>query len=240
MKTIILAGGKATRLYPITLYVPKQLIMLNGYPMIHYVIKHCKSNGIKNMVLCISDTHKSDFVNALGDGKYMKTNIEYSVAPEHYGTAGRILHAKKLIGNDDDFIVYYGDMITNFNLKSMIKFHNSMSSDESHICTLAMSGSRKCDFGGGFEIKGTHKIIKFTEKPKVSEISNFKVNTGIGIFKRKILQYCQKKGDLNGDVLPRAIKNGKSVYCFTIKEPFYDIGTFAVIDTLLKEIRRQK
>jgi NDP-sugar pyrophosphorylase family protein len=237
MKALILAGGKGTRLYPITLYMPKQLIMINGYPVIYYIMAHCVKNGISEFIICTDSCQRKHFVNALWDISRFGVHIEYSIAPKTFGTAGRVLHAKKLIKNKDNFVVYYGDIITEFNLNSMIHFHETKVAQDNCIGTIAMTSNSPVAFGGGFmDSKG--KMNSFKEKPKISEISNFLINIGIGAYNSQIFKYCAPEADLAGDAIPLAIKNGESVYGFMVDEPFYDIGTFACIETVSKKLHK--
>jgi len=240
MKALIMAGGKATRLYPTTLFMPKQLVMINGYPVIYYIISHCKDNGINEFVLCISNNSlKRHFSHALGNGSFLGAKIQYSVAPQLTKTAGRMLRAKKFI-DDDNFIVYYGDIITNFNLSSMIKIHEKNVLHDKCICTLAMSDSASLEVGVGMHEKGTSRLICFKEKPKVSDISDFKVNVGIAVCNSRILNYCREDADLFSDIVPYLIERGERIYSYTIEEPFYDIGTFSSIEKVLKDTRRKQ
>jgi len=244
MKALIMAGGKATRLYPTTLFMPKQLVMINGYPVIYYIISHCKDNGINEFILCISDNpFRKHFFHALGNGSFLGVKIQYSMAPQLTKTAGRMLRAKKFIDGDDDddnFIVYYGDIITNFNLSPMIKSHKNNVLYDRCICTLAMSDSESLEVGVGMHEKDTSRIICFKEKPKFSDISDFKVNVGIAACNSRILNYCREDADLFSDIVPRLIEQGERIYGYTIEEPFYDIGTFSCIEKVLKDTRRKQ
>lgn len=235
MKALILAGGKGTRLYPITLYMPKQLIMINGYPVIYYIMDHCVKNGVSEFIICIDLAKKEHFFNALGDVSRFGLDVQYSIASERYNTAGRVLHAKKLIKNEDNFIVYYGDIITDFDLKTMIHFHEAMVAQDNCIATMGVTNNSQVSFGGGFMNNG--RIVSFREKPKISEISNFFISIGIGVYNSRIFKYCRPEADLAGNVIPSAIKNGENVYGFKIDEPFYDIGTFANIETVSRKWR---
>ena len=239
MKALIMAGGKATRLYPMTLFMPKQLIMINGYPVIYYVINHCKKNGVNDIVLCISRNMKRAFSNTLRGDTSKGVKIRYSVAPQSIKTAGRILHAKEFIDNEN-FIIYYGDIITDFNLRSMIEFHKNNVQHNKCICTLAMSGSVPVEVGVGVEDKDGLRIACFKEKPKISDISNFKVNVGITVCTPRILNYCTEDADFFGDVIPHMIDRGESVCCYTIDRPFYDIGTFSAIEKVSEVVQHWK
>jgi len=236
MKALILAGGKAARLYPITLYMPKQLMMINGRPVISYIINHCKQNDITEFVVCISDNPlKEHFHNALGDGSNLNVKIEYSIAPEYFGTAGRTLYAKELIGNGL-FLIYYGDIITTFDLESMIKFHIDVAQKYNSICTLAVSNLKTVEFGSALYDKHTAKLIAFKEKPKISEISDFRINCGIAVCSHKVIDYCSPKTDFFENTVPKMLKEGAFISCYEIKEPFYDIGSFSALDNVLKTL----
>lgn len=237
MKALILAGGKATRLYPITLYMPKQLIMINGHPVIYYIMDHCAKNGVSEFIICTDLAKKKHFFNALGNVSRLGLDIQYSTAPERYSTAGRVLRAKKLLGNEDNFVVYYGDIITGFDMKSMIGFHEVMVAQDTCIATMGVTNSSQVAFGGGF-MENNGRINSFMEKPKISEISNFVINIGIGVYNSRIFKYCRPEADLAGNVIPSAIKNGENVYGFNVDEPFYDVGTFASIETVSRNLHK--
>ena len=238
MKAIILAGGRATRLYPVTLYMPKQLMMINGYPAIYYIINHCKINGINNFVMCISDNGlKEHFYNALGNGSHLGTKLTFSVAPDYVGTAGRMLGASKFI-KDQDFVVYYGDIITTFDLKRMIQFHNKLRKQNNCICTIAISSSKLLEFGVCSQMDGTSKVLEFKERPHMSEISRFKVNCGIAVCNKRILDHCKKNEDLFRHTLPRMIKKREFIASYDIQNSFYDIGTYANIEHILSALKK--
>ena len=240
MKALILAGGKATRLYPMTLYMPKQLIMINGRPVISYIINHCRLAGITEFVICISDSPlKEHFYNALGDGANLGVKIEYSVVPESFGTAGRILYARELIGNNT-FLIYYGDIITTFDLKSMIDFHIEAAKKQGSRCTLAISSLKTVEFGSALYNKRTAKLIAFKEKPKISEISDFMINCGIAVCDHSVVDYCSRKADFFKNSVPKMLKDGVFVSCYDIKESFCDIGSFSAIGKVLKTFKNKQ
>jgi NDP-sugar pyrophosphorylase family protein len=238
MKVMVLAGGKATRLYPLTLHTPKQLLMLNGFPMIYYLLDHCKRNRIRDFIICVNPEHKTHFINALGSGSFLGVNISYSVSPEDFGTSGRILSAKNLLKGEDDFIVYYGDIICNLNLESMIKYHHERRRADNCVATQAITNSSFVSFGGCFK-DSNNRILSFREKPRISEISDFHVSIGIGVYDSRIFKYCKPKDDLARETIPHALEKGEHVYGFPVKVPFYDIGTFSSIQEASEVIRRR-
>jgi NDP-sugar pyrophosphorylase family protein len=240
LKALILAGGKATRLHPLTLHMPKQLIMIDGRPVIHYIIDHCKKNGIRDFILCTSESLKADFKNALGHGEALGVNIQYSIKPDWLGTAGRIVSARhQIVG--EDFLVYYGDIVTSFDLKPMIEFHKRLAEQKNCICTLAVSRDKVLEIGLVLsEEGGSHRITQFKEKPRVSEVSDFRVNAGIAACSSRIFSYCGLKDDLFHDVLPELISDDQLVSSYLIRGPFFDIGTFSSIEQIARKLRHRE
>lgn len=234
MEVIILAGGKGSRLYPLTIYMPKQLIMLNGYPLINYVLSHCKKNDINDIILCISDNHfKNHFFNALGRGENLGVSIKYSVGPESLGTAGRIRHAREMI-TGDSFLVYYGDIIANFSLKNMINTHEKLQQSKDCICTLAMSSSIPLAFGVAMVGEKDKGLRIYKEKPIISEVTNYKVNVGISVCSTRLIDHCSDDADLFDDVVTTLVQKGEYVHAYDIRDTFYDVGTLSSLEDVMK------
>lgn len=107
LPVVILAGGLATRMKPITEKMPKSLIEVNGKPFILHQLDYLKSQGIQNIVLCIG--HLGHMIESLiGDGKALGLNIQYSLDGDKLlGTGGAIKKALPLLSKD--FFVLYGD-----------------------------------------------------------------------------------------------------------------------------------
>lgn len=103
---VILAGGLATRLYPITLKIPKSLVSILGKPFIEYQLELAKANGITNVVLCVG--HLGEMLeDHLGDGSRWGLKIVYSYEKEKLDTGGAIRNALPYL--DDVFFTIYGD-----------------------------------------------------------------------------------------------------------------------------------
>ncbi len=239
MKAFILAGGKATRLYPMTLIMPKQLIMINGFPVIKYILDHCMKNDINEIVLCISDnSFVNQFQNAISTKLYPNLNIDFSIAPESFNTGGRLFAAKDFM-DEDDFVVYYGDIITDLNLRAMINFHK-MQSKKGCECTLATVGTKELECGVALQKEKISKIKIFKERPRISDISDFKINVGISVCNKNVIKYCQEKSDFYSDVIPELIKVGKTVYGYEVDKPFIDIGTLKAIEDANKSMKQNK
>ena len=219
MKAAILAGGAGTRLQPITAYVPKALLPIGSRYVIEYIIDYLKSNGIVEIVMLVSDNEVQLLQNHLADGQRFGVKLEYSVA-DRIGTAGALGAAGELLG--ERFVVYYGDVLTNMNLREMITFHAAKQA----ACTIAMSTAVPIEYGVG-RVAEDGRVTYFEEKPVLKE---YPINMGINIFEKDVLTYCGPKKDVATDVIPQLLRDGKRVYAYLSSKRHYDIGTFKSLE----------
>lgn len=110
MKGILLAGGKGSRLYPLTRVASKQLQAVYDKPMIYYPLTTLIAAGIKEICLIISSYDYNKFKNLLGDGSHLGINIQYVIQEKPKGIAHAILLAEKFLG-DSNFALILGDNI---------------------------------------------------------------------------------------------------------------------------------
>ena len=110
MKGILLAGGKGSRLYPLTRVASKQLQAVYDKPMIYYPLTTLIAAGIKEICLIISSYDYDKFKNLLGDGSHLGIYIQYVIQEKPKGIAHAILLAEEFIG-DSNFALILGDNI---------------------------------------------------------------------------------------------------------------------------------
>ena len=122
MKGIILAGGKGSRLYPLTLPTNKHLLPIYDQPMIYYPIKTMVDAGIKNILIVTGDVHAGQFVNVLKNGKDLGVNhLEYAYQEEgSRGIADAIKYSEDF-ADGEDIAVILGDNTTDANIKKSVK-----------------------------------------------------------------------------------------------------------------------
>jgi NDP-sugar pyrophosphorylase family protein len=229
LKAAILAGGAGTRLYPLTTYLPKTLIPIGSRFVIEYVIDYLKSHGVTEIVMLVSDNEFELVKNHLGDGSRFGVTIEYSVA-ERIGTAGALGAAADLVG--DSFVVYYGDVLTDMNLKAMISFHE----EKNALCTIAMSNAVPIDYGVA-RVAKDGRVEYFEEKPILKE---YPISMGIQVCEKEFLSYCKPNLDIAQDVIPRLLKEGKPVYAFLSSKRHYDIGTFKTLEEVRQLFQKEE
>ena len=222
MKAIILAGGRGKRLRPITDKIPKPLIPINGKPLIERTIKYLKKYGITEII--ISSGYKSDLIEKfLKNKKNFGCEIIFSNEKTPLGTGGAIKKALKHV-DEESFLVLNGDIVTNIDLKKILRKPNTIAANE-----------LKTKFGT-MEIK-KNKILKFNEK---KDVSNVWMNPGIYHLSKNIEKIIPKKGSLEGIVFPKMTQK-KTLETVKFKNVlWYSIDSHKDIEECSKEIKSKK
>ena len=222
MKALILAGGRGKRLRPLTDKIPKSLIPINKKPLIQYTINYLKKFGINEIIIC-SGYKSKQIQNFLKKKKNFDCKIEYSVEKNPLGTAGAIKNAIKNL-SDESFLVINGDIITNIDLRKILKKSNTIAANE-----------LKTKFGT-MEIKN-NKILKFNEK---TDVQNVWMNPGLYHLSTDILKILPRKGSLEAEIFPKLAKN-KSLHTVKFKNVlWHSIDSFKDIELSGQEINSKK
>ena len=131
MKAVIMAGGEGTRLRPLTTNTPKPLLTIANKPMMEHIVMLLKSHGIDEIVVTVAFMANA-IRSYFGDGQELGVKISYATEEVPLGTAGSVRNAIEEL--NEQFIVISGDVLTDFNLKELIEFHN----EKGGIGTLAL------------------------------------------------------------------------------------------------------
>ena len=207
MKAIILAGGRGKRLRPITDYVPKPLIPIKNIPIIEWQIKYLKKFGISEIIVCSG--YKTKMIENYLNNKKLGIKITFSVEDKPLGTGGAIKKAGKKI-KDKSFLVINGDIITNIDLKKLIKKNNAIAA----IQLRTKFGILQTD---------KNKIIKFDEK---KEIENLWMNAGIYHLNKETLKELPTVGDIEKTLFPDYAKKEKLTTIKFRNSKWYSIDSF--------------
>jgi len=174
MKVVILCGGLGSRLAEETKLIPKPMVKIGKIPIVHHIINYFKFYGFKDFILATG--YKSLIIK-----KYFKKNknIKCIFTGKNTLTGGRVLRLKKYFKKNEDFLLTYGDGLSNQNINKLIKFHNK----HKKIATLTavIPPSRF----GVLKIKGS-RVGSFLEKPQLKD--NW-INGGYFVFNSKIFEY---------------------------------------------------
>ncbi len=236
-KAMILAGGKGTRLMPLTSMTPKVLLPIGGVPLIKYQISWLKRNGISDIAINLHHLGNK-ITNYLGDGSRFGVRIAYSYEYTLLGTAGAVKRMEGFF--DGGFIVVYGDILTDFNLSQMVSFHRVKGS----LATLAVFSVSNPWEVGVVQIEEDGRITSFVEKPDCgSTVSNLG-SGGIYIMEKEVLKYipCESSSDFAYDIFPKLLENGRRIYGYMLTSEDYliDIGTIEKYAKAENDVNQKK
>ena len=209
MKAVILAGGKGTRGKPYTEYFPKAMTPINDKPLIDYVVRYLKSFNFIKEIIIISDYNGlgGQIKNYYGDQKKIKF-----VQDSQSGTGGDLLHIKKELKNESEFLLWFVDNLCAVDIKKM----RELFKEKKSLACIATRTKRKEETG--FAIVEDGIIKEFKEKP----IMKLQLSECLGIYilGTEIIQKIKKKQiNLSYDILQQLSKEGKvSAYDIAEKE----------------------
>ncbi len=217
IKAVVMAGGKGTRLRPITYSIPKPIVPIAGKACISYLLDSFYNAGIKNNI--ITTGYKFDsLISKIIENKYNDQSILFSVEKEPAGTAGGIKIISEFL--DDTFIVGSGDILSDFNIKDILNFHKNNNSKITVVLTEVKDPSQF----GIVELKD-NKIVRFLEKPSAGEKFSNLANTGIYVIEPEILKYISEiPYDFARDLFPRLLRKNICIYGYLGKGIWLDTG----------------
>ncbi len=239
VKGLVLCGGLGTRLRPLTNYIQKTMIPigLNQKPILEYIVRLFKFHKITNLVFLVN-FKAEQIMNYFDDGSRFDVKIVYiRDDPMSRGTAGSVLNSyrQEAVNTDDTLLVYYGDIITNMNLRTLLHHHKAKKSS----ATVALSSSFPVAVGIA-DLDDDGRIRQFVEKPKLKK----PVSVGILVLEGDTLENMEQikrnrnELDLMGEVIPNLLEIGKPVYGYLTDAFWYDVGSmeaYEKLDTQLVE-----
>jgi mannose-1-phosphate guanylyltransferase len=219
IKAVLMAGGKGSRIRPLTLSRPKPMIPVANRPMIEYVVEKIKKSGCNELVVTLS--YLKSQIKALLQKDYPDMNIKYSVEDNPLGTAGGVKKAGKYL--DDTFFVLSGDVLVDVDLNELLHFHKKNKA----LATMVLTPVDNPSHFGIAVLDDENQIIKFLEKPSPEEVFSKIANTGTYILEPEIFDYIDnKKGeiDFSQDIFPQLIEEKAGIYGYVLKGYWNDVG----------------
>lgn len=219
MQTVILAGGRGSRLAPITFDMPKPMIPIKDKPFLEYLLLMLKRNSLKKILLCVG--YLGNKIEAyFGDGRSLGIEIKYSYEKELLGTGG----ALKLAGNliEEKFFLLYGDSYLDINYSDFSQFFEAQKA----IGAIVIYDNRM----GHTKVKNNIALEGdlITKYNKIKEDTSLKyVEAGVSIFRKQLLNLIEANRfvSLENDIFPILIRN-KELTGYQSGTRFWDIGTF--------------
>jgi NDP-sugar pyrophosphorylase family protein len=228
LSVVILAGGLATRIRPVTETIPKSLIEIAGAPFLAHQLRLLAASGIRRVTMCVG--HLGEMIQAYaGDGRHFGLEVTYSFdGPCLRGTAGAITHALPLL--DDYFFVLYGDsyLLCDYGavqrafeqggksaLMTVYRNHNQW--DASNVW-----------FEGG-------RILAYNKKDRLPQMAH--IDYGLGVFRRAVFEgtTAQDLTDVYRNLLAL-----DQLDAYEVSDRFYEIGSFTGISELSAYLHSQE
>ena len=164
MRAVVLVGGFGTRLQPLTLDTPKQMLPIVGKPMIEHVVEHLSKHGITEVVLSLGfapDVFQATYPDSHCNG----VPIHYAIEPEPLDTAGAIRFAAESANIEETFLVLNGDVLTDLDVKQLVDFHKETKGEASIHLIPVEDPSRY----GVVPTDQSGRVTGFIEKPSPGE-----------------------------------------------------------------------
>jgi N-acetyl-alpha-D-muramate 1-phosphate uridylyltransferase len=217
----ILAGGRATRLGPMTESTPKSLLELNGQPFVAHQLRLLQTNGIRRVVLCVG--HLGALVqHAIGDGSQFGLEVDYSVdGPSLLGTAGAIKNALSKLG--ESFFVIYGDSYLPCDYATIAREFESRNFKSPAVLgmmTVFRNDGKWDSSNVEFE---SGKIIAYSKIHRTSRMRH--IDYGLGVFRAEAFEDLPAGNACDLAEVYAGLLQRDQLAAFEIHDRFYEIGS---------------
>lgn len=219
MKAVVMAGGKGTRLRPLTCDTPKPLVPLCGKPVLEYIFDLLIRNGVQEACVTLGYLgHKIE--ERYADGKYKSLQVTFSREDTPLGTAGSVRAAAK--DWQEPFFVVSGDAVCDFELEKVMLYHKAAHSKIT-IVGCCVEDPREY---GLIEKDDAGNVLRFIEKPAWGQATTDLANTGIYIVEPECLQQIPENTpyDFAKDLFPKLLRQKGSLNCYHAEGYWCDIG----------------
>jgi mannose-1-phosphate guanylyltransferase len=221
VKAVILVGGFGTRLKPLTLGTPKQMLPVVDRPMIERVVAKLAANGVTDAVLSLG-YRPDQFLEAYPDGHCAGVELHYAVEPEPLDTAGAVRFAARDAGIDDRFIVVNGDVLTDLDVGALWAFHAERGAEGTIALTRVDDPSRY----GVVPIDEQGRVEAFIEKPPADQAPSHWINAGTYVLEPSVLDRIPdgRKVSIERETFPAMVGEG-TLFALHSDAYWVDAGT---------------
>jgi len=220
MQALILAGGKGTRLRPLTMHTPKPIVPIANQPFLLYQLELLKRADVRDVILSLS-YQPQKIEDKLGDGTDFNVRVSYAVEASPLGTAGAYRNAASLIS--ETTVVFNGDVLTDIDMNEVIRFHR----ERQAAATIVLAPVTNPTAYGLVETEKDGRVRRFLEKPKPEEVTCDTINAGIYILEPRVLDYVPEGEPFMFEygVFPQLLERMEPFFAYTWRGYWRDIGT---------------
>ncbi len=222
----IMAGGKGTRLNPVTRIIPKPMIPIDNKPMLEVIIEKFKHFGFDNFIISVG--YKAEVIESyFNSGGHLNIKIEYVKEEKPLGTAGSLRFVKDKVNTT--LIVTNSDIIVDDDIDKIYKYHRK---NDNQLTVVSGLRTFRVPYGVCItENGGTLKAID--EKPEY----NFMVNVGLYLMEPEVLDLIPEgKYDMD-ELIKDAIKSGMKVKIYPTHKSWFDIGQWEEYKNTISYLR---
>jgi NDP-sugar pyrophosphorylase family protein len=225
MKAVVLVGGEGTRLRPLTLTTPKPLLPIANQTLLERQLVWLAHHGVAEVVLSMGylpDRFHTHFVHdRAGQDVFGDVQVRYAVEDEPLGTAGAIRFAAA--GIDERFIVCNGDVLTDLDLGSMVRFHDERSAQ----ATISLTQVEDPSAFGVVPTRADGQVIAFVEKPAPGKAPSNWINAGTYVLEPAFLDRIPPRLNVSieRETFPRLLAEPRHLYGYPASGYWLDIGT---------------
>jgi D-glycero-D-manno-heptose 1,7-bisphosphate phosphatase len=219
MKTVIMAGGKGTRIASLNAHVPKPMIPICGKPILEWQIECLKRQGYTEVTLIIGYLGQI-IQDYFGDGSAFGVQIEYIVETEPFGTAGAMYYLRNFIASD--FLLLNGDVLFDIDIDGFYKSHVASGA----IVTL-FTHPNDHPYDSGIIVSDKNgRVLNWLHKEDSRLWYKNRVNAGLHMMSPRIFEKFSdvKRRDLDRDILKPMISEG-TLYVYDSPEYVKEMGT---------------
>jgi len=220
VQAVILVGGQATRLRPLTSLIPKAMVPVLGVPFLEHVIRHLARHGVDRVVLALQHLAQP-VADYFGDGSGFGISIVHVVEDGPRGTAGAVKNVESHL--DGRFFVLNGDIFTDLDFTAMLDFHNLHGA----AATIALTPVEDPTAYGLIETDEDGRVSRFLEKPSWDEVTTNMINAGTYVLEPEVLAAIAPgvKVSIERETFPCLVSAGRPVYAFPSAGYWMDAGT---------------
>jgi len=224
MQALILAGGKGTRLRPLTVYTPKPIVPILNRPLLQYQLEILRRAGITDITLSLS-YQPNKIEDVIGDGSELGVSLRFVTEPHPMGTAGAYKFAAESTRNTT--IVFNGDILTDIDVATVIETHTKAKAEATIVLAPVADPSKF----GLVETDAEGRVMRFLEKPSAETIAQLEtknINAGLYVLEPTLLDRIPAKENYSFeyDVFPSLIKDRVPFVAHVLSSAYWrDVGT---------------
>lgn len=221
MKAILLAGGKGTRLRPLTVHTPKPIVPIFDRPFLYYQLDLLKQLPEIDEVILSLNYQPRRIEEIFSDGSDAGLRIRYVVEPMPLGTAGAVKYAEQYLA--DSVVVLNGDVLTQVDLRTVLRLHRERRAKATIVLTPVENPSAY----GLVETDEAANVRRFLEKPSPDQITCDTINAGIYILEPDTFDRIPKDTtwSIERSYFPSLVERRETFVAYVYRGYWIDIGT---------------